>query len=83
MKRYSIKKFAELIDVNPQTLRNWDKNGRFKPCYVNENTGYRYYSEEQLQEMLNIQNKDKLVVGYCRVSSKKQSGDLERQVNNM
>ena len=83
MKRYSIKKFAELIDVNPQTLRNWDKEGKYKPAYVNPDTGYRYYSDEQLMEQLGKKDEDRIVVGYCRVSSKKQQADLDRQINNM
>ena len=83
MQRYSIRKFADLISVNPQTLRNWDKEGKLKPAYVNPDTGYRYYSEEQLQELLGKINEEKIVVGYCRVSSKKQQEDLERQVQNM
>ncbi|MBG9753853.1 MerR family DNA-binding transcriptional regulator [Lysinibacillus sphaericus] len=83
MQRYSIRKFADLIDVNPQTLRNWDKEGKLKPAYVNPDTGYRYYSEEQLQEQLGKIAKEKIVVGYCRVSSKKQQADLKRQVQNM
>lgn len=83
MQRYSIRKFADLIDVNPQTLRNWDKEGKLKPAYVNPDTGYRYYSEEQLQEQLGKIAEEKIVVGYCRVSSKKRQADLERQVQNM
>ncbi|MGF0469912.1 IS607 family transposase [Lysinibacillus fusiformis] len=83
MQRYSIRKFADLIDVNPQTLRNWDKEGKLNPAYVNPDTGYRYYSEEQLQEQLGKIAEEKIVVGYCRVSSKKQQADLERQVQNM
>lgn len=83
MQRYSIRKFADLIDVNPQTLRNWDKEGKLKPAYVNPDTGYRYYSEEQLQEQLGKIAEEKIVVGYCRVSSKKQQADLKRQVQNM
>lgn len=32
--------FAELIDKNPQTLREWDKKNVFKPHHVGP-TGYR------------------------------------------
>ncbi|MEB7455946.1 recombinase family protein, partial [Lysinibacillus sphaericus] len=64
-------------------MRNWDKEGKLKPAYVNPDTGYRYYSEEQLQEQLGKIAEEKIVLGYCRVSSKKQQADLERQVQNM
>ena len=83
MQRYSIRKFAELIDVNPQTLRNWDREGKLIPAYVNPDTGYRYYSEEQLHAQLGKIAEEKIVLGYCRVSSKKQKEDLERQIQNM
>jgi len=45
--------------------------------------GYRYYSQEQLNQVMNINNLDRLVTGYCRVSSNKKKDDLERQIENM
>ena len=72
-----------MIDVNPQTLRNWDREGKLIPAYVNPDTGYRYYSEEQLHAQLGKIAEEKIVLGYCRVSSKKQKEDLERQIQNM
>lgn len=78
---YTINKFAKLLGVTPQTLRNWDKSGKLKPIHTSGN-GYRYYSEEQLQK-LKGNNNEKIVVGYCRVSSNKQINDLKRQVENM
>ena len=84
MKYYSTKKVTEILGVTAQTLRNWDKEGKLKPSYVKSN-GYRYYSEESIlsytQERKTKKNLN--VVGYARVSSKKQSDDLERQVNNL
>lgn len=80
---YSINKFSKIVGVTPQTLRNWDKSGRLPPHHTSAN-GYRWYSEEQLNKVLNIQPKaDRMVIGYCRVSSKKQLDDLHRQVANM
>ncbi|SHI05839.1 Predicted site-specific integrase-resolvase [Clostridium grantii DSM 8605] len=49
-------------------------------------TGYRYYSQEQLNHFLGIKGiktKTKKVIGYCRVSSHKQKDDLERQIENV
>ena len=84
MKYYSSKKVTEILGVTAQTLRNWDKEGKLKPSYVKSN-GYRYYSEDSIlsytQERKTKKNLN--VVGYARVSSKKQSDDLERQVNNL
>ena len=80
MKYYSIGEFAKEIGRTPQTLRNWDKNGTLKPHHVAE-SGYRYYSKEQLNNILGIKTKkekERVVIGYCRVSSNKQKEDLER-----
>lgn len=83
MKYYSSKTVTEILGVTAQTLRNWDKNGKLKPAYVKSN-GYRYYSEDSIL-VFTSQKKHKIqrVVGYARVSSKKQFDDLERQVDNL
>ena len=85
MKYYSIGEFAKAIGKTTKTLRNWDENGKLKPARV-EDTGYRYYSQEQLNRFLGIKSieaTNKKVIGYCRVSSHKQKGDLERQIENV
>jgi len=82
MEYYSIHKFAKLVGRVPETLRNWERTGRLIPHHRGPN-GYRYYSSQQLNEVLGIDSPPKTVVGYCRVSSRKQKDDLERQVQNM
>ena len=83
LKYYTIHKFSKIVGKNPQTLRNWDKSGHLKPHHTGKN-GYRYYSEDQIKEVLNIKtSKAKNIIGYCRVSSNKQKDDLERQIENM
>ena len=82
-KYYSINEFSKILGVSAQTLRNWDKNGKLHPHHTSSN-GYRYYSHEQLNQVMNIKpNLDRIVIGYCRVSSNKQKDDLERQIENM
>lgn len=82
MRYFTINKFSKIVGVTPQTLRNWDKAGKLKPHHTTEN-GYRYYSEEQLNQVLRISPKSRTVIGYCRVSSPKQEDDLERQIENV
>ena len=85
MKYYSIGQFSKLIGKASQTLREWDKKDILKPHHVAP-TGYRYYSQEQLNHFLGIkgiETKNKKVIGYCRVSSRKQKDDLERQIENV
>ena len=77
-KYYSINKFSKILGVSAQTLRNWDKKGKLHPHHTSSN-GYRYYSHEQLNQVMNVkpnldrkelmkrisQNKvDKVVVFY-------------------
>lgn len=83
MKYYSINEFSKILGVSAQTLRNWDANGKLHPHHTSSN-GYRYYSHEQLSQVMNIKpNIDRKIIGYCRVSSNKQKDDLQRQVESM
>ncbi|WXR62665.1 IS607 family transposase [Peptostreptococcaceae bacterium AGR-M142] len=85
MKYYSIGQFSKLIGKTSQTLREWDKKDILKPHHVAP-TGYRYYSQEQLNHFLGIKGKKQLnkkIIGYCRVRSDKQKNDLQRQIENV
>ena len=84
MKFLSSKTVTQKLGITAQTLRNWDKQGKLKPAYVKSN-GYRYYSEDSILAYTQERKtkKELNVIGYARVSSKKQSDDLERQVNNL
>lgn len=82
-KYYSINEFSKILGVSAQTLRNWDANGKLHPHHTSTN-GYRYYSHEQLNQVMNVKpNLNRITVGYCRVSSHKQKDDLERQIENV
>ena len=49
MKNYfTISEFAKLRNININSLRYYEKLGLLKPAVVDENTGYRYYSAEQV-----------------------------------
>ncbi|WP_155830563.1 MerR family transcriptional regulator, partial [Butyrivibrio sp. NC3005] len=50
-KYYSIHKFSKIIGVSAQTLRNWDANGKLHPHHTTA-SGYRYYSDEQLNQVM-------------------------------
>ena len=81
-KYYSIHEFSKIIGVSAQTLRNWDANGKLHPHHTTV-SGYRYYSNEQLNQVINVKPKNRITIGYCRVSSHKQKDDLERQIDNV
>ena len=87
MKFYKLPEFAKLINRSESTLREWDRKGVLKPQCLTPG-GHRMYSEEQLNDFLGLKttssnneaSKSKVVIGYCRVSTKKQKDDLERQM---
>ena len=45
---YSIGEFSKINRITPKTLRHYDKIGLLKPVRIDEWTGYRYYSPQQL-----------------------------------
>lgn len=84
MEYLSANTVSKKLGVTAQTLRNWDKLGKLKPAYVKSN-GYRYYSIDDILSFTQERKTKKniKVIGYARVSSKKQNDDLERQVENL
>ncbi len=50
-KRYAIGEVAKLHHIPIGTLRYYDAIGLFRPAEVDENSGYRYYSLEQFEQL--------------------------------
>lgn len=80
MKIYNVSQMAEKLNVSLVTLQRWDREGKLKSFRTPTNR--RYYTQEQLDGLLeeNCQDK-KLVIGYARVSSNNQKDDLKNQKN--
>ena len=80
----SIGKFAKELGVTPEHVRTMHRTGEVIPARISEK-GTRYYSDEQLRELKNSQtpHRDEKVVAYCRVSTKSQKDELEKQVENV
>ena len=80
----SIGKFAKELGVTPEHVRTMHRTGEVIPARISEK-GTRYYSEEQLRDLKNSQTpqRDEKVVAYCRVSTKSQKDELEKQVENV
>ena len=82
MKQYRVGEFAKLLNVTVKTLQNWDKQGALKAYRTP--TNQRFYTEEQLNQILNLSNsnqieKQGLKIGYCRVSTHNQKSSLQNQ----
>lgn len=86
MRILTIGQFAKAIGKSQGTLRNWERSGKLIPHHKTE-SGTRYYTESQVNEYLNLypnkSNAQRKIIGYCRVSTKKQKDDLERQVESV
>lgn len=80
----SIGKFAKELGVSPEHVRTMHRTGEVIPARISEK-GTRYYSEEQLRELKNTQfsQREEKVVAYCRVSTKSQKDELEKQIENV
>ena len=52
--KLQIKEFAELTGVSVRTLHYYDEISLLKPCYVDEQNGYRFYDETSLERMQEI-----------------------------
>jgi DNA-binding transcriptional MerR regulator len=50
----SIGDFSQLGQVTTRTLRLYDELGLLKPAHVDDDTGYRYYSADQLSRLNRI-----------------------------
>ena len=75
----SIKQTRKLLGVTSCTLRNWALSGKINNCFTP--SGVRIYDYKDIERILggNIDTKKKKKIAYCRVSSKKQMDDFERQ----
>ena len=74
MKYVPFREASRILGVHPQTLRAWEREGRID--YIRTEGKQRRYDVDSY-----IGNaKPTITVCYCRVSSKKQSADLERQI---
>jgi len=72
-----MKEASKLLGVHIRTIQKWDREGKIR-C-VRTLGGKRRVPESEIRRILGIHEKRK-VVGYARVSSRKQKDDLERQV---
>ena len=48
---YKIGDFSRKVSVPVKTLRYYDEINLFKPSYIDDFTGYRYYTDEQIEQI--------------------------------
>jgi DNA-binding transcriptional MerR regulator len=52
--KFKIGEIAGIFDVSIRALRLYDKLGVLKPGFIDDKTGYRYYTTEQVQQLQSI-----------------------------
>lgn len=73
---FRIGEFSNLMKSTIKTLRFYDEIGLFRPNYVDENTGYRYYSSDQMDDFIKIKELKELGVSLNDITWAVNGGDL-------
>ena len=58
--KLKIGEFSQLMQVTVKTLRHYEQKGLLTPDEVDEWTGYRYYSINQMQKLQTIRDLQRL-----------------------
>ena len=58
--RLKIGEFSQLMQVTVKTLRHYEQKGLLAPDEVDEWTGYRYYCIDQMQQLKDIRDLQRL-----------------------
>lgn len=65
----SVGKFAQMCRVSVKTLRYYDQIGLLHPAYVDENSGFRYYQIDQLDDMVAISRYKRFGFSLSQIAS--------------
>lgn len=82
MKFYKLSEVSKMTSISVVTLRLWIKNKKIN--YTKTQGNHYLISEEEIMRIFNLKQKNepkRKIIGYCRVSSKKQEDDLKRQID--
>lgn len=77
---YKLKDACEILQIDPTTLRKWDREGKVRCVRLQNN--YRRVPESEINRMLGIQNNRTPAI-YARVSSNEQKNDLLTQLERL
>ena len=77
MDTYRPNEFAKLIAKTTKTLQRWDREGILTAHRTPTNR--RFYTHDQLSEIMGVKADKRIAVSYCRVSSPGQKDDLLSQ----
>lgn len=55
-KLLKIREASEMLGVNPETLRRWDRDGSFKAIRIGKR-GHRMYDENEILKRISVKEK--------------------------
>jgi putative resolvase len=80
---YSGKQAAEMLNVCQATLRNWERDNRIEIYRTPGNKRMynvgKFMKDNNIRMISEVEEDERLIIGYVRVSSAPQSNDLIRQ----
>ena len=80
MKLYSIGEVSKIKGITIKTLRYYQSVGLIEPVYIDENSGYRYYSAEQFIHINIIKGCRKLGVSIKELQEILKTKDTEKLI---
>ena len=78
----SPKEAIRILGVHPLSLKNWEMNGKIE-CIRTPGGKRMYNIKKYLNSTKPSSTVDKINICYCRVSTKNQKDDLQRQIDYM
>ena len=79
-KLYTLRDACDIMQIDPSTLRKWDREGKIRCVRLQNN--FRRVPESEVNRILGIQ-KERSSCIYARVSSGGQKEDLDRQIERL
>lgn len=80
---YTIGEFAAFGRVSVRMLRHYDSIGLLQPARVDDRSGYRYYSNEQLRDLLRIVELRDLGCGLDDIALVLDAGDEKETLRDL
>ena len=75
-KLYTVGQMAKLCNLSPEQLRHFDKQGIFHPMSRDKGNNYRYYTEDQLEDLLLIMELRRIGMPYQTITQLMGSRDI-------
>ncbi len=79
-KLYTLRDACDIMQIDPTTLRKWDREGKIRCVRLQNN--FRRIPESEINRILGIRDERSSYI-YARVSSSGQKGDLDRQIEKL